>query len=121
EPCPAQMLWAPLPLPAVVPNNVLRLASASTASITRSATNVACRCRRLLGAMLVSVLRPIGRLITDPRSPPEWPVYGFWWRLRAIKRPARPISPSWPIIAFLAVPAETFGRFAFRHGEFDAR
>src|SRR5262249_54843585 len=56
EPCPAQMLWAPLPLPAVVPNNVLRLASASTASITRSATNVASRCRRLLGAMLVSVL-----------------------------------------------------------------
>jgi hypothetical protein len=45
----------------------------------------------LLGAMLVSVLRPIGRLITDPRSPPEWPVYGFRWRLRAIKRLPRPI------------------------------
>src|SRR5262245_33830613 len=89
EPCPAQMLWAPLPLPAVVPNNVLRLASASTASLTRSATNVASRCRRLLGAMLVSVLRPIGQLITDPRSPPEWPVYGFRWRLRGDKA-ARP-------------------------------
>jgi hypothetical protein len=29
------MLWAPLPLPAVAPNDVLRLASASTASIAR--------------------------------------------------------------------------------------
>jgi hypothetical protein len=37
EPCPAQMLWAPLPLPAVAPNDVLRLASASTASIARPA------------------------------------------------------------------------------------
>jgi excisionase family DNA binding protein len=30
EPCPAPMLWAPLPRPAVAPNDVLRLASAST-------------------------------------------------------------------------------------------
>jgi hypothetical protein len=37
EPCPAQMLWAPLPLPAVAPNDVLRLASASTAPIARPA------------------------------------------------------------------------------------
>jgi hypothetical protein len=35
EPCPAQMLWAPLPLSAVAPNDVLRLASASTAPIAR--------------------------------------------------------------------------------------
>jgi hypothetical protein len=37
EPCPAQMLWAPLPLPAVAPNDVLRLANASTVSIARLA------------------------------------------------------------------------------------
>src|SRR5262249_47740094 len=72
EPWPAQVLWAPLPLPAVAPNDVLRLGSASTASITRSATNAASRCRRLLGAMLVSVLRPIGRLIIGSRPPPKW-------------------------------------------------
>src|SRR5262249_35975997 len=35
EPCPAQMLWAPLPFPAVAPSDVLRLASASTAPIAR--------------------------------------------------------------------------------------
>jgi hypothetical protein len=29
------MLWAPLPLPAVAPNDVLRLASASAGSIAR--------------------------------------------------------------------------------------
>jgi hypothetical protein len=54
--------------------------------VTRSATNAASRCRRLLGAMLVSVLRPIGRLITGPRPPPKWPAYGFRWRVRAINR-----------------------------------
>jgi hypothetical protein len=31
------MLWAPLPLPAVAPDDVLRLASASTAPIARPA------------------------------------------------------------------------------------
>src|SRR5262245_19505548 len=35
--CPAQMLWAPLPLKAVAPNDVLRLASASTSPIARPA------------------------------------------------------------------------------------
>src|SRR5262249_21129994 len=40
EPCPTQMLWAPLPLPAVAPNDVLRLASASTAPIARPAPPV---------------------------------------------------------------------------------
>src|SRR5262245_49092558 len=37
EPCPAQMLWAPRPLPAVAPTDVLGLASASTAPIARPA------------------------------------------------------------------------------------
>src|SRR5262249_43364250 len=42
EPCPAQMLWAPLPLPAVVPNEVLRLASEHrTDSTTGSAATTA--------------------------------------------------------------------------------
>src|SRR5262249_23749388 len=36
-PCPAQMLWAPLPLPVVAPNDVLRLAAASTTPIARPA------------------------------------------------------------------------------------
>src|SRR5262249_29464085 len=37
EPCPAQMLWPPLPLQAVAPNDVLRLVSASTSPIARPA------------------------------------------------------------------------------------
>src|SRR5262249_18340249 len=104
EPCPAQMLWAPLLLPAVAPNDVLRLATASTSPIARpaaprqrrrrhrrccrptmagagfvtaSATNAASRCWRLLDAMLVSVLRPIGQHITDRRLQIDCPVYGF--------------------------------------------
>jgi hypothetical protein len=77
EPCHSQMMWIPRPLPAVVPSNVLRLTSASTASIGQSATNAASRCRRLLGAMLVSVLRPIGRHITDRRLQIDCPAYGF--------------------------------------------
>ena len=37
----------------------------------------ASRCRRLLGAMLVSVLRPIGRHITDRGLQTDCPAYGF--------------------------------------------
>src|SRR5215831_4506818 len=102
EPCPAQMLWAPLPLPTVAPDDVLRLASstsriagpaaprqrrahhrfcrptmASAGLLTASATNAASRCRRLLGAMPVSVLRPIGRHITDRPLHIDCPAYGF--------------------------------------------
>jgi hypothetical protein len=46
--------------------------------------------------MLVSVLPPIERLITDPRSPSERPAYGFRWRLRAINRRLGPTDERFP-------------------------
>ena len=73
---------------------------ASAASVTRFATNAASRCRRLLGAMLVSVLRPIGRHITDRGPQPEWLAYGFRWRVRAITRRLAPYVAIVPDTAF---------------------